>query len=85
MFLASDKLNDPNTPLLLWLNGGPGSSSQIGNFLELGPVFVTKKDGKYTIEKRDVNWSNDYHVIFVDSPAGTGYSVALDNYKVTTT
>ncbi len=27
-------------PLIIWLNGGPGSNSQFGAFTEVGPIRI---------------------------------------------
>jgi vitellogenic carboxypeptidase-like protein len=61
-----------NAPLLLWLNGGPGSSSLYGLFQELGPFSVTA-DAKATVP-RNITWNQNYHLIFVDNPVGVGFS-----------
>lgn len=31
---------DERVPLMIWLQGGPGASSQFGAFTEIGPIKV---------------------------------------------
>ncbi|XP_012699348.2 serine carboxypeptidase 2 [Setaria italica] len=60
-------------PLVLWLNGGPGCSSLgIGAMTELGP-FRVNPDGK-TLSRNRHAWNNVANVIFLESPAGVGFS-----------
>ncbi|MFE5872052.1 hypothetical protein ACFQ6V_25875 [Streptomyces roseifaciens] len=61
------------TPLLIWLNGGPGASSLLGLFLENGPLSVAD-DAAGTISVSPDSWNQEAHVVFWDQPLGTGYS-----------
>ncbi len=61
------------TPLLIWLNGGPGASSLLGLFLENGPLSIGD-DATGTISVNSNSWNQEAHVIFWDQPVGTGYS-----------
>ncbi|TVU20136.1 hypothetical protein EJB05_36329, partial [Eragrostis curvula] len=63
-----------STPLLLWLQGGPGCSSLMGNFFELGPYFVNP-DG-LTLRPNPFSWNRRFGLLFIDSPLGTGFSAA---------
>eukprot|EP00267_Zea_mays_P034912 XP_008670248.1 serine carboxypeptidase II-3 [Zea mays] len=59
-------------PLILWLNGGPGCSSLgFGAMKELGP-FRVNPDG--TLRRNKHSWNNLANVIFLESPAGVGFS-----------
>ncbi|VEN64573.1 unnamed protein product [Callosobruchus maculatus] len=66
-----------NAPVVLWLQGGPGSSSLIGLFAENGPFFVKTEE---ELELRKYSWTNQHSVLYIDSPVGTGYSFTNGGY-----
>ena len=72
-WLCPARTGDKAAPLLVWLNGGPGSSSMMGLFLENGPYFI---DDDGSLHARNASWNNKFDVLYVDQPAGTGFSVA---------
>ncbi|KAM7271872.1 hypothetical protein ACFE04_031086 [Oxalis oulophora] len=63
------------TPLLIWLQGGPGCSSMIGNFYELGPWRVNRQ---LTLEPNPGSWNRIFGLLFIDNPIGTGFSIAAN-------
>ncbi|PIA46393.1 hypothetical protein AQUCO_01500135v1 [Aquilegia coerulea] len=71
-YFVESPQNSSTNPLVLWLNGGPGCSSLIGAMEELGP-FRVNSDGK-TLYRNDYAWNNVANVIFLESPAGIGFS-----------
>ncbi|KAM7196541.1 pheromone-processing carboxypeptidase KEX1 [Naviculisporaceae sp. PSN 640] len=63
---------------VIWLNGGPGCSSEDGALMEIGPYRL--KDDK-TLEYNEGAWNEFANVMFVDNPVGTGFSyVDTDSY-----
>ncbi|ODN05074.1 Venom serine carboxypeptidase, partial [Orchesella cincta] len=66
-----------NAPVILWLQGGPGLSVQSQIFLANGP-FIIQDD--FTLLLRNESWVSTYHLIYIDSPAGIGFSY-LHNAK----
>jgi carboxypeptidase C (cathepsin A) len=73
VFVASqnDVVNDP---LILWFNGGPGCSSLLGFFQEHGPFVID--DGETYIHANPWPWNLNASVVYIESPAGVGYSYA---------
>lgn len=70
------------TPLVVWLNGGPGASSLLGLFLENG-LFRIQDDSSGTILYNTISWNEYAHVIYWDQPLGTGYSYSDDKVYAT--
>jgi vitellogenic carboxypeptidase-like protein len=74
--------NVKNFPTLIWLNGGPGSSSQLGNLMELGPFWIVPDAAEpYKIVRNNFTWVKEYNIMFVDQPVGTGLSYADPTLK----
>ncbi|KAI3825106.1 hypothetical protein L1987_06582 [Smallanthus sonchifolius] len=69
------------TPLVIWLQGGPGCSSMIGNFYELGPWRVTEH---LTLEPNPGPWNRIFGLLFLDNPIGTGFSIASTPEEIPT-
>lgn len=63
--------NPASDPITLWLNGGPGSDSQIGLFQELGPCMINEDLESYI---NPYSWTNASNMIFLSQPYGTGFS-----------
>ncbi|KAL7746279.1 hypothetical protein RI367_008350 [Sorochytrium milnesiophthora] len=57
--------------LVVWLNGGPGSSSLVGLGLENGPVKV---DVNGTTTYNPYGWQKAANVLWLENPTGVGFS-----------
>eukprot|EP00092_Neocalanus_flemingeri_P029980 GFUD01032549.1.p1 GENE.GFUD01032549.1~~GFUD01032549.1.p1 ORF type:complete len:489 (-),score=94.05 GFUD01032549.1:103-1569(-) len=67
--------NPENAPLVVWLQGGPGWPSTYGAFKEVGAFHVYNKEGQPPkLLLNPERWTQDAHVLFIDSPVGTGFS-----------
>ncbi|KAF8521294.1 alpha/beta-hydrolase [Gautieria morchelliformis] len=68
---------DPNAnttePWMIWLNGGPGSSSMLGMLFENGPLHVADD---LSLVKNDFGWNSLADTFWIDQPVGTGFSTA---------
>ena len=68
--------NDPSSaPLTVFMNGGPGTSSMVGLFLENGPCEVIEiASGKFGTRARDWGWDRSSNIVYVDQPNKVGFS-----------
>jgi carboxypeptidase C (cathepsin A) len=63
---------DSTIPFVVWLTGGPGCSSSLALLAENGPCGVNP-DGTSTYLNPH-SWTEVAHVLWLDQPAGVGYS-----------
>ncbi|KAF5320272.1 hypothetical protein D9611_011383 [Ephemerocybe angulata] len=68
--------------VVFWTNGGPGGSSSLGLFMELGPCRVVSAD---STRFHPESWNSKANVFFIDQPVGVGFSYASHGEYVSTT
>lgn len=73
--------NPAKDPVVIWLNGGPGSSSFLGLFAENGPYKIQQDrpyvDNLYLVDN-PYSWNKNASYLMIDQPAGTGLSYVTD-------
>ena len=82
--------NDPTTdPVVLWYNGGPGSSSLIGLLTENGQVALNDNSlngtGTPTLFYNKYSWSQSATMVYLEQPKGVGFSYCESEKSCTNT
>eukprot|EP00118_Oscarella_pearsei_P025188 m.307689 g.307689 ORF g.307689 m.307689 type:complete len:454 (+) comp42636_c0_seq1:59-1420(+) len=84
-YWVSESFSDPkNDPVVLWLTGGPGCSSMAGYFLEMGPIMTNTSTNNVQLLSNPYTWSRNATMIFLESPAGVGFSYSTNKGDYTT-
>uniref|UniRef100_A0A453MUF5 Carboxypeptidase n=1 Tax=Aegilops tauschii subsp. strangulata TaxID=200361 RepID=A0A453MUF5_AEGTS len=63
-------------PVVIWLTGGPGCSSELAVFYENGPFAIANN---MSLVWNKFGWDKISNIIFVDQPTGTGFSYSSDD------
>ncbi|KAJ2526883.1 hypothetical protein IWW43_006162, partial [Coemansia sp. RSA 1935] len=71
-FEAQNQTKGKDTPLVIWLNGGPGCSSLGGLLTALGPCLISD-DGNSTT-RNPYGWNQNANMLFIDQPTNVGFS-----------
>ena len=78
---VESKRDPENDPVVYWTNGGPGCSGLYGFGTEMGPYYF-QEDG--TVKSNPYAWNNIANMLYVEQPAGVGFSYSLNEDDYTT-
>ncbi|KAF3323163.1 serine carboxypeptidase-like protein [Carex littledalei] len=74
-YLFFESRHSKSDPVVIWLTGGPGCSSELALFYENGPFVISKN---LSLAWNDYGWDQVSNLLYVDQPTGTGYSYSSD-------
>ena len=66
------------------MNGGPGASSLIGAFTEMGQLLFNRDSNSSwtndapTLVRNPYSWTSAANMLYLEAPAGVGYSFCTD-------
>ncbi|KAI4302316.1 hypothetical protein MLD38_038077 [Melastoma candidum] len=66
-------------PVVIWLTGGPGCSSELAMFYENGPFLIADN---MSLVWNEYGWDKVSNLIYVDQPVGTGFSYTSDKRDI---
>ncbi|EFH61052.1 predicted protein [Arabidopsis lyrata subsp. lyrata] len=71
--------NKKDAPVVIWLTGGPGCSSELAMFYENGPFKITSN---MSLAWNEYGWDQVSNLLYVDQPVGTGFSYTTDKSDI---
>lgn len=86
-YLQEADTDAASKPVVLWLNGGPGATSLIGAFTELGQLVFNRDSAAAgaaaqaaapTLFRNPLSWTTSANVLYLENPAGVGFSRCVD-------
>ncbi|KAF8317342.1 peptidase S10, serine carboxypeptidase [Clavulina sp. PMI_390] len=75
--------NPATDDVIMWINGGPGGSSGLGAFMELGPCSIdVESTGTNRTRWNPHGWNANANIFFLDQPVGVGFSYSDNDLHV---
>ncbi|KAK9282657.1 hypothetical protein L1049_010877 [Liquidambar formosana] len=71
--------NNKKDPIVIWLTGGPGCSSELAVFYENGPFSIASN---LSLVWNEYGWDKASNLLYVDQPIGTGFSYSSDRRDI---
>ncbi|KLO15766.1 alpha/beta-hydrolase [Schizopora paradoxa] len=85
-YFFESRRSPENDDVMMWVNGGPGGSSEIGLLMTMGPCNIDMANVSTNgTTWNPHSWNNEANIFFLDQPVGVGFSYADYGETIETT